>query len=238
MINIPTSPPIIGIYKIASPSGKVYIGQSVNFLKRKTQYKNLHCKRQVKIYNSLIKHGFKNHKFEVIEECSVEQLNEQEVYWKQYYIDQLGWDKMLFCELYDNSRGPRNEETKQKISKTLIGRKLSDGWKEKISKSSLGKSTYWGDKISKSKKGYTYSKERNKKIGLSNKGKLGPIRSVVQYSLDDVIIKIHVSMKEAARYININHISGIQACCCGLQKTAHKYKWSYEEKTNRNRKKN
>lgn len=54
---------IIGIYKITSPTGKIYIGQSVNIEKRwNSYYKNLSCKEQRIIYNSLKKHGFENYR--------------------------------------------------------------------------------------------------------------------------------------------------------------------------------
>lgn len=49
---------MIGIYKITSPTGKVYVGQSVDIEKRWNQYKNEN-KSFVgpRLYNSLLKHG-------------------------------------------------------------------------------------------------------------------------------------------------------------------------------------
>ena len=67
---------IIGIYKIISPSGKVYIGQSKNIEHRHNQYKLLHCQQQPKLYNSLKKHGWDKHTVEILEECILEQLDE------------------------------------------------------------------------------------------------------------------------------------------------------------------
>ena len=58
---------MIGIYKITSPSGKVYIGQSRNIKNRKWRYKRLDCKSQVKLYSSFKKYGFDKHKFEIIQ---------------------------------------------------------------------------------------------------------------------------------------------------------------------------
>lgn len=49
------------IYKITSPTGKCYIGKTVNFKKRMADYKALRCKGQPKLYRSLLKHGFENH---------------------------------------------------------------------------------------------------------------------------------------------------------------------------------
>lgn len=46
---------IIGIYKITSPSGKIYIGQSINIEKRWEKYQKYieNIKNQIKLYNSL-----------------------------------------------------------------------------------------------------------------------------------------------------------------------------------------
>src|SRR6478736_5572293 len=43
---------MIGIYKITSPSGKIYIDQSKNTNIRFRDYKSLKCKKQIKLYNS------------------------------------------------------------------------------------------------------------------------------------------------------------------------------------------
>lgn len=71
---------ICGIYKITSLSEKIYIGQSTKIKRRFNTYKNLACKSQTKLYNSLVKHGVGTHIFEVIEECSEDLLNEREIY--------------------------------------------------------------------------------------------------------------------------------------------------------------
>jgi group I intron endonuclease len=80
---------IIGIYKVKNPKGKVYIGQSTNVYYRwytghKHWYNQFKAKSN-KFKNSLKKYGWENHKFEIIEECSVELLNEREIYWINHY---------------------------------------------------------------------------------------------------------------------------------------------------------
>ena len=77
---------MIGIYKIINPKGKIYIGQSVDIEDRKKQYKYL-SKYSLgrKIKNSIKKYGWENHTHEIIEECSVEQLDEREIFWGTYY---------------------------------------------------------------------------------------------------------------------------------------------------------
>ena len=74
-----------GIYKIISPSNKVQIGQSTNIEKRWRTYELLNCKQQVKLYNSLNKYGVEHHKFEIIENCEIEELNSRERYWQDFY---------------------------------------------------------------------------------------------------------------------------------------------------------
>ena len=65
----------IGIYKITSPSKKIYIGQSIDIEYRWKSYKRLHCQTQTKLYNSLKKYGSDKHKFEILQLCDKEQLN-------------------------------------------------------------------------------------------------------------------------------------------------------------------
>jgi group I intron endonuclease len=140
---------MIGIYKITNPNNKIYIGQSIDIEKRFKQYKSLDCKRQPKIYNSFLKYDIEQHIFEIIEECLVEQLNEREIYWKQYYNT---ISEGLNCELYDNSIGPKSENTKQKLRKPKpegFGAKISLSKKDHICYSDPKR----GNNISKTSKG-------------------------------------------------------------------------------------
>jgi hypothetical protein len=114
MINITSKVPIIGIYKITSPSGKIYIGQSINIIIRWKKYKSLDCKTQIKLYRSLKKHGVENHIFEIIEECFEDQLNEREIYWGLYF-NVLNEDGLVLR--LGKSRGRWSEEVKQKMRK-------------------------------------------------------------------------------------------------------------------------
>lgn len=121
---------MIGIYKITSPSGKVYIGQSRNIKIRKWKYKKLYCDSQVKLYRSLKKYGFDKHKFEVIHYCDIEELNELERYYQELY-DCV--DNGLNCFYTQTSEKPRivSEETKRKMSIAFSGFKNSNSVKVK-----------------------------------------------------------------------------------------------------------
>lgn len=112
---------MIGIYKITSPTGKIYVGQSIDIKIRWYRYSKLCCKRQLKLYNSFKKHGVDNHKFEIIEECSIDNINERERYWQEYYnvIGENGLNLSLvstFSKKYVHSK-----ETRIKLSKNVSG---------------------------------------------------------------------------------------------------------------------
>jgi group I intron endonuclease len=57
---------ISGIYKITSPSGKIYIGRSYRIKERWRSYKRMDCKDQNKLFSSFAKYGTDNHNFEII----------------------------------------------------------------------------------------------------------------------------------------------------------------------------
>ena len=83
---------MIGIYKITNTiNNKMYIGQSINIKERIAEHKRLALNKeflnkfQYPLYLALNKYGIDNFKFEIIMECSEEQLN----YWEQYWIEKL-----------------------------------------------------------------------------------------------------------------------------------------------------
>jgi group I intron endonuclease len=128
------------IYKITNPNGKIYIGCTIDFKRRLSEYRRLRIAKQVKLYNSLTKYGYDNHKFEIIEECSDEILHEREIYFiKHYNCIEEGLNIRL-----GNRTGALTEDTKQKISAALKGRKVT--WE------------------SKGPKGYKYTEEQKEKL--------------------------------------------------------------------------
>lgn len=74
-----------GIYKITSPTGRVYIGQSENITSRIRNYSGLQAKGQPRLYASLKKYGWKNHQFDIIEYCLEEELNCSERFWQDEF---------------------------------------------------------------------------------------------------------------------------------------------------------
>lgn len=110
----------IGIYKISSPSGKVYIGESINIERRFKYYQGLsQSKEQPKLYNSFKKYGINKHKFEIIEECNIENLKLRERYYQILY-DSIKHG--LNCtETIDQHKHLHNEATKEKLRSLIKG---------------------------------------------------------------------------------------------------------------------
>lgn len=80
---------MIGIYKITNLiNNDAYIGQSIDIENRFKEHKNLYNwnrESNKNLYKAFIEFGLENFIFEVIEECSEEQLTEREQYWIAYY---------------------------------------------------------------------------------------------------------------------------------------------------------
>lgn len=161
---------VIGIYKITNPNRKIYIGQSKNIFSRYNEYKKLHCKFQTKIYNSIKKYGWENHRFEVIHQCSIKELNELE----KYYVDLFQtFNSKYGLNLRDGggAAAKMSDETKNKISKTTKGRvgiKKTQEQKKAQSDRMMGKSMSIDTKfkMSLSKIGKNKSKNTKKKMSL------------------------------------------------------------------------
>lgn len=107
-----------GIYKITSPSGRIYIGHIVDIHKRWVNYKKLHAvKSQRKLYNSFKKYGTENHIFEIIELCVEEDLIKRERYYQEYFNCV---EEGLNCRYvgYEEKAGLCSKETKKRMSES------------------------------------------------------------------------------------------------------------------------
>jgi len=123
---------MIGIYKITSPSNRVYIGQSVDIHKRFTSYKGIDSLiKQTRLHASFIKYGYINHKFEIVEECTIEELNSRERFWQDAY-DVLSKNG-LNCMLTETDELPRKDSdiTRQKKSIGNLGKKRTPEMNER-----------------------------------------------------------------------------------------------------------
>lgn len=105
-----------GIYKITNLiNNKIYIGQSSMIELRWSTEKAGNCGKKLK--NAFLKYGTENFKFEIIEECSQEELNEKEMFYiKKFNSVQKGYNITLGGEghrLYENSEENRKQKRKE-----------------------------------------------------------------------------------------------------------------------------
>lgn len=113
---------MIGIYKITSPSYRIYIGQSIDISKRFSGYNKLNnCKSQIKLYNSFLKYGVNNHIFEIIKECDINELNKYERYYQDFFNVIDNGLNLKLQSTFDKKQ-IHSEEVKNKISKSLKGK--------------------------------------------------------------------------------------------------------------------
>lgn len=148
---------MIGIYKITSPTGKIYIGSSIDIKKRIRYYKYLNCNGQIKLYNSIKKHGWEEHKLKIVCECDRDKLYELELYYGTLYKvlgdnglnlilpksgqSVIGVSESTRIKMSNSKFGDKNsfygkthtEETKAIISKCQTGRKHTMEHRGKVS---------------------------------------------------------------------------------------------------------
>lgn len=158
---------MIGIYKITSPSGKIYIGQSIDIERRKKQYIRGKLGTQFRLDRSFKKYGFEKHKFTILILCEEYELNEYEFYYQNLY-ECIG-PNGLNCVIHDvknktvqscSDSKKRKSESKKGSKNPFYGKKFSKEHREKISKANKGRVS--------PNKGGTISQERKDKIKLNN----------------------------------------------------------------------
>jgi len=123
----------IGIYKITSPTGKIYVGQSCNVEKRFERYRIQRCTQQPKLFKSLCKYGYINHNFEIIEICNLEQLNEKEHYWQIYY-DVLNKGLNSRIDSFGKVKVELSKETRFKLGSSFRNKHTANSIKVKCLK--------------------------------------------------------------------------------------------------------
>lgn len=198
---------MVGIYKITSPSKKIYIGQSINIEKRFLKYNRLDCKNQSILYKSILKYGFENHLFETIEECNSIELNDRERYWQDYY-NVLG-ENGLNCILTKSTNKNQviSKETRVKLSEVSKGVKKTLLHSQNISKSKTGSRNGMFGKIPKNK-GVKMSEETRVKLSKSLKGRISP-RKGVKTNKNPVNSLIVLDLNTGVFYYSVKEIADL-----------------------------
>jgi group I intron endonuclease len=197
---------MIGIYKITNPKGKIYIGQSTNIEERWEKGHKYNSGSGKKLKNSFKKYGWENHKKEIIEECSVEELSNRETYWIEYYNS---YKKGLNSTPKGGIQGYKDEQWRKAHSEGLKGRKgywegkkrpeHSAFLKEKGCGLSYERTQEHKNNLSKKLTGTKFSKEICEKISQNKIGKgLKPIICDTLFGME------FKSLSEASEVLNLN----------------------------------
>lgn len=246
-----------GIYKLTSPSGKCYIGQSMKLEQRFRDYRCLHCKNQNKLYNAILKYGWENFDIEILYQTSGcfaftrNVLNSIEIkYIKIFQSNITGYN--IEAGGYG---GSPSDATKLKISKANKGRKMSPEFRERCRLTHLGRvptdearinmrnaqlgrkhSEETKAKMSIKSKGRIQTQESKMKISEANKNpnketreKMAKARykAIVQYTLDGEFIREWDSAIIAARELGLKN-DQITRCCTGINKTSYGFIWKHK----------
>ena len=240
-----------GIYMWTSPSGKSYIGQSVDLQKRKWAF--LHFGDRYggqKINRARKKYSHKSlWNYKVLEYCGIDKLDERERYYIELY-DTI--NNGYNCESGGNENKIVSDESKQKMSEAkkgkycgenspLYGKHLTEEQKRKLSEVMKGKycgekHPMWGRhlteeqkrKISEAKKGENnplYGKHRDDET--KDKIRLRHNKAVVQYTKEGEFVAEYESALMAKNITGINN-SHIGDCCLGKRKSAGGFKWTFK----------
>lgn len=189
------------IYKITSPSGRVYIGQSKNVKKRIRDYKN--CKPSQKVlYRSLKKYGYKNHIFEII----IQGLSKEEVNLKEIELIKFYKDLNISLNISDGGYTDSNARKRKIVKLSLKGEYIAEyaGISEAAREHNIGISSlcYAVKRGSNYSGGFlwVYKEEYDEEKSISWKQRFFVEKNqpVYKFNLDGVLIDSYNSIYEAA----------------------------------------
>lgn len=228
---------MIGIYKITNlVNGKTYIGQSINIERRFWDHRCVSHETNRHLKHALIKYGKDNFKYEVIEECSAEMLDEREM----YYISKLspeynvlaggqGKGRCLSDDVKEILRlhgkrqwAMKSEEEKARIIKNnllcgaKVGHPVSNQTREKLRAKNLGR-VQSKETIEKRKQTFI-----NKKANGYVQTNAGHKKKIV--CLENGIV--YESVKDAGKLLGID-VTGISTVLRGRAKSTHGYHFEY-----------
>lgn len=238
---------MVGIYKITSPSGRVYIGQSMDIEKRWRGYRNLSCKGQKILYQSFKKYGVENHVFTIVHELPNDVTQEILDVYEILYIEQYQSNLFKFPENngmnlteggFRGTRGHKHsEETKEFFRQLKLGKKGRKITEETRLKMSISQSNRPITEQFRKSCSDRMKKETPLRLGKTNtkehmlkqmRSKVGYDRVIEIYNKQTKILvdTCHLS-PEAERLTGVSKGS-IQNNLCGKSKSAGEYIFKYK----------
>ena len=189
------------IYMLTSPSGKRYIGQTINLKNRMQKYACNDSKAQVAIYRAIKKYGWKSFDVDILLEVKrndnvreILNIFESAFIRKLNTIDPYGYNLT-----YGGDYKKLSAATIEKMRLANIGRKQTDIAKKNMSISGLNMDIDKREKINNAIR--NMSKEARERINIANK--INKSVRISQYSLNGEFIKTYNSIKEASIYTGI-----------------------------------
>ncbi len=137
---------MVGVYKITSPSGKIYIGQSWDIKSRWIAHKGIKPRGCPIVNNSILKYGADNHIFDILHELPKDITQDVLDIYEIFYIDHYkGLGFVLMNIQGGGSNSKTAEETKLKLSiankgkQNSLGTKMPENTRLAIRKANLGR---------------------------------------------------------------------------------------------------
>ncbi len=162
------------IYKLTSPSGKVYIGQAQDFKKRMNLYRHGRSDKQRKLHAAIKKYGWENFTKEVIDGyhgADKEGLNALETYWITHFDSvKKGYN---ICAIGGTCRGVKHgPEFGEKVRKRQLGKPHTSEHNKRIGEGQTGvrRSAAFGAAVTARLTGTVRTKESREKQRRATKG--------------------------------------------------------------------
>ena len=237
-MNIPTG----HVYKITSPTGRVYVGKTTRINDRISYYRNNNKGGQKILDSSIKKYGWDQHIFEIIDEAPVDQLNELEIkYIKEF--NTFHYDNPNGMNLTRGGEGTLGRKHSKKTIDLMIakrtGTKRSEATKKLMSDLKKGKAP--------ASAFYVRTEKHLEILRQNNLGRVVPEEEIIkrkqtllnkfieqheailQIDTEGNIVKEwHMLPKDIAKHFNACN-TNIVRCLNGKRETGLGYIWKYKK---------
>lgn len=223
---------ICGIYKIThKPSGKMYIGQSIDILTRWKEH--IRAKDDSKFHKALRNSRITDFAFEILEECNQTELDTREQYWINYYNSVITGYNMT---IGGNSGvlPSLNQNTKQVAQYSLDGHLIttyaSVKEAQRITKVAKIADCCRRERLTAGGFQWRYYDINPLDFIEAIKAPASTPKDIVQYSMSGTKIRNYSSIAEASRITGIT-ASNISSVCSGKLYSAGGFRWSYSNES-------